>query len=286
MPEGPEVHREADRIRRALVGRRAEGVWFASPGLAPMGPRLAGREVLEVRARGKALLIDFAGRGQDARRDRRSIYSHNLLYGRWYVRRRGQAPKTRRSLRLAIDNAEHSALLYSASEIEVLTPFQLREHAYLSAIGPDPLGEPVTTDALQRRLDDARFARRRLAGLLLDQAFVAGIGNYLRSEILFVAGLHPLQRPTDLSPDQRSILCRAVLDVTRRAYRSGGVTNAPERARSLRRAGAGRADVRHYVFSRAGRECWHCGSRILRETAAGRRLYRCPHCQPVPSPRA
>ena len=56
--------------------------------------------------------------------------------------------------------------------------------------------------ALQERLESPLFLRRRTGSLFLDQAFLAGTGNYLRSEILFVSGVHPSRRPCDLAGDE------------------------------------------------------------------------------------
>ncbi len=97
MPEGPEIAREADRIREAIEGRRADAVRFAFPELARRARRFAGERIRAVRARGKALLIEFD--------NGLTIYSHNQLYGRWYVRRAGSLPRTGRQLRLAISEA-------------------------------------------------------------------------------------------------------------------------------------------------------------------------------------
>lgn len=210
-----------------------------------------------------------------------SIYSHSQLYGRWYVRPAGQLPRTGRTLRLAIHNPDRSALLYSASEIDVLRPAEIETHPFLSRLGPDALDRELTDSALEARLADARFARRQLAALLLDQGFVAGIGNYLRSEILFVAGIHPARRPRDLSDDERHALARAIRRVSRRSYRSAGITNDLERARELRARGLSRSAYRHHVFGRAGERCWSCGGVIESSTRGGRRLFVCPSCQPA-----
>ncbi len=90
----------------------------------------------------------------------------------------------------------------------------------------------------------------------------------------------PALRPVDLTDAQRDRLARAALELTRRSYRTRGITNDPKRSAALRAAGAPRTDVRHHVFGRDGRPCWDCGTRIRRIEAAGRRLYLCPRCQP------
>ena len=141
---------------------------------------LSGQRVEWVSSRGKALLTHFDSG--------LTIYSHNQLYGRWYITRRDKPPRTNRTLRLAIYTETHSALLYSASEIEVHTPETLSSQKYLARLGPDALDDHVVWRDLLTRLQDPKCAGRSLAALYLDQSFVAGIGNYLRSEILFNAG--------------------------------------------------------------------------------------------------
>jgi endonuclease-8 len=64
---------------------------------------------------------------------------------------------------------------------------------------------------------------------MLDQSFIAGLGNYLRSEILFAAGLHPDLRPLDLSRKQVGDLARHTLQLSLRSYQTGGIINKPSR---------------------------------------------------------
>ena len=273
MPEGPEIAREADRIRDAVMGERVERVRFGLPRLARRASALATARVSSVRSRGKALLIAFD--------NELTLYTHNQLYGRWFVRKAGSLPRTNRQLRVAIETRERWALLYSASEIDVLDDVGLAMHPYLSRLGPDALDPNLDVDRVSARLDSIEFRRRGLGALLLDQSFIAGLGNYLRSEIAFEARVHPASRPRDLSPAARRRVARAILKITRRAYETGGVTLAPSRFAAARHAGERRSSARHWVFVRAGRACRRCGERIERMELAGRRIYVCPGCQPA-----
>ena len=272
MPEGPEIRLAADRIASALVGHRLVDATLTPPRLRRFRPRLLGACVTAVDTRGKAMLTRFD--------NGLTLYSHNQLYGRWYVTPRGEHPPTSRSLRVALHNDSQSAWLYSASEIEVLDEAQLERHPFLSRLGPDVLDNSLRPSDIRRRLEDQRFRRRALASLYLDQAFLAGIGNYLRSEILFTAGVHPARRPADLESAKLLRLGRATLDVSRRAYALQGVTVTRNMAASLKRAGQRYAQYRHWLFAREGEACRRCGSDIERLAVSGRAVFVCPSCQP------
>lgn len=271
MPEGPEVRRQADRIGRALSGRVAVSVYFAFPRLRDAARDLTGCRIETVRSRGKALLLTFEGD--------RVVFTHNQLYGRWLVRRSPVRPSSRRSLRFAVVTGSSSAWLYSASTIEVLAGSELAAHPFLSRLGPDALDPETTARMIRARLRDSSFRRRALGPLLLDQGFVAGLGNYLRSEILFRARVDPQARPRDLDAAQIRRLADAILAVPRRAYETAGITNDPRAVARARAAGLPRRRYRHLVFGREGQPCPRCDDRIEKLEIAGRRLYRCPSCQ-------
>jgi endonuclease-8 len=271
MPEGPEIRLAADRLAKVLRGRTPEHIELLLPGLARHAKQLDGRRIAAVEPRAKALLIHFEGG--------HSLYSHNQLYGRWYVVRAGNTPQTRRSLRLAIHTRDHSALLYSASNIAVLSAVQLRRHPYLSKLGPDLLGPGTTLAEVRARAEDRRFHRRSLAALLLDQAFFAGLGNYLRSEILYVAGLRHDVTLGAIDAAARLRLADTAFAVTRQAYRCRGVTNDLERAGRLKADGFRYGQYRHHVFAREGLGCWSCGTVVERVDVSGRAVFFCPRCQ-------
>ena len=270
MPEGPEIRRAADKLEKAIVGQPLRSVEFAFARLKPFEEELVASQVSAIETRGKALLTHFA--------NGLSIYSHNQLYGRWYVVKAGKAANTSRSLRLAVRGATHEILLYSASDIDVLDEVGIATHPFLHKLGPDALNPALAPRHLEARLADPRLARRRLADLLLDQGFVAGIGNYLRSEILFEAQLLPTRRPGTLDSGQRSALAASILTITRRAYRLAGITNDPTRAAALKAAGLSYGRRRHAVFERAGQACYRCGG-IIEEANLSRRVFWCPGCQ-------
>ncbi|WP_110677893.1 endonuclease VIII [Salinicola sp. RZ23] len=272
MPEGPEIRRVADRLGKLLIDAPLCEVWFAYADLAQQAPRLAESRVVAVDSWGKSLLITFA--------DDRVLYAHNQLYGVWKVHRREREPDTARVLRARLVTPTHAASLYSASDISLWTRDTLAQQPFLARLGPDLLSHDVSPGEVAERLMLPAFRRRGLGGLLLDQGFYAGIGNYLRSEILFYAGLPPKITAERLSPRKRRRLAEVMLRTVAQAYHEAGVTNRPTWRRRLQRQGLKRARWRHAVFNRAGQPCHACGSEIVKLMVASRRLYRCPHCQP------
>jgi len=278
MPEGPEIRLAADEVANALVPRRTTRVEFAFPELQRFEKQLQGHCVTEVATRGKAILTHF---DNDL-----VIYSHNQLYGRWYIAKKGLYPDTGRQLRLAIHNDRYSALLCSASAIEVWQASELTRHPFLARLGPDLLSEAVDAETVVERLDSKRFRQRQLAGLLLDQGFLAGLGNYLRAEILTHAGLHPSLKPAQCDTEQLRKLAREIIDLTQRAYRTRGIINPPQLVARLKQKGlTTREQYRFNSYGRAGEPCHFCGTAIEFSNAGGRKMYFCPGCQPAPSPR-
>ncbi|MFC7367882.1 endonuclease VIII [Vreelandella zhaodongensis] len=271
MPEGPEIRRAADRIEKQIGGKHLDDVWFAFPELAEQAESLVGQRVNTVDTWGKAMLIRFA--------DQRVLYSHNQLYGVWKLHSENKPPSTKRSLRVRLVAEGRAASLYSASDISLWQERELNQHPFLSRLGPDLLSQNVSSDDVKRRLIDPAFMRRSLGALLLDQGLVAGLGNYLRSEILFLSQVHPQKRPSDLTAHQLDVLATVIVETTRQAYLQAGVTNRDAWIKQAVASGELRRQWRFSVFERAGLSCHRCGSVIERMMVGSRRLYLCPTCQ-------
>ncbi len=271
MPEGPEIRRAADQVATAIKGKKAERLFFAFDHLKPYEQLLAGTTVRAVDTFGKAMLTRFS--------NGLNIYTHNQLYGRWYCCKAGEHPHIKRQLRLAIHNRDHSALLYSASDIAVLKDDEISNHPFIKKLGPDVLTPETDISTIINRLQERRFYKRQLGGLLTDQSFVAGLGNYLRCEILFVAGLSPGQQPRQLDSNKTEQLATAILALPRQSYETGGITNKLHHARQMISEGASFEEARFRVFRREGKPCYHCGTAIVRISQAGQPTYLCPGCQ-------
>lgn len=271
MPEGPEIWRTADTLNHALKGKTVIDLYFAFDELKEFETVLKGKKVEKIEARGKAILSFFEG-GQ-------VMYSHNQLYGKWMLGKNGKQPETNRKLRVAIHNDGYSAYLYSASQIEMMNTDEVSDHSYIKKLGPDVLHPDTSYEDILRQYKDDSFQNRRLTTLLLDQGFVSGIGNYLRSEIMFYAEVSPHKKLRDYSEEKKEALARATIKLSERSYETAGFTNDPSIVEALEKENAEKRDRRFFVYKRTDSRCHKCGSVVREEKTGGRKIYYCSACQ-------
>ncbi|KNC08759.1 endonuclease VIII [Klebsiella sp. RIT-PI-d] len=262
MPEGPEIRRAADRLEKAVKGKPLTDAWFAFPHLQPFAAGLTGERVETIETRGKALLTHFS--------NGLTLYSHNQLYGVWRVVNADEHPESTRILRVRLQTEDKAILLYSASDIDILTAEQLAQHPFLLRVGPDVLDMTLTPDMVKERLLSTRFRRRQFSGLLLDQAFLAGLGNYLRVEILWHCALAPTHKAAELTDAQLDAFADALLAIPRLSYNTRGRVSEKKHHGAL---------FKFNVFHRAGKKCARCGGIIEKTTLSSRPFYWCPGCQ-------
>lgn len=271
MPEGPEIWNTADALDEALTGREITDFYFAFDELKDSESKLKGQKITNVEARAKAILTYFE--------DATVMYSHNQLYGKWIIPEDGKQPDTNRSLRVAIHNKQRSAYLYSASDVELLSEEEVENHSYIKKLGPDVLHPNTTKQDIVGQYFANNFKNRKLTTLLLDQGFVSGIGNYLRSEIMFYAGVNPRRKLRTYSDEEKEALAEATIRLSERSYNTGGITNDPSIVEALKRENAPYSEYRHFVYNRTGDRCHKCGTVIEEEKTGGRKIYYCPSCQ-------
>jgi len=144
-----------------------------------------------------------------------------------------------------------------------------------AGLGPEPLADDFSPGDFCQRL-----ARRsgRLKSLLLNQQFLAGIGNIYADESLFMARLHPLRSADSLAPDEQACLYHAIRTVLSRAIAGRGTT-LDDGGFVDARGQAGSYQDQVAVYKRGGELCPVCGTPIERIVVGGRSTHFCPQCQ-------
>ncbi len=274
MPELPEVENAVRALHAAgLPGQRILSIqvyWrsiVAGTPPAVLRQRLLKRKLLDITRRGKFILFHFSG-GE-------TVLIHLRMTGQFAL----QAPQTPRDqhTHLTLQLSGGQELRYRDARKFGRWQVTRAPQAILQRLGPEPLAKAFTPRVFAQRLNGRR---RMLKTLLLDQAFLAGLGNIYADEALWLAGLHPQRRADTLTPPETLALYRAIRQTLRRGIRHGGTTlgrGAGHYASLNSRRGRHQDYLR--VYRRSGQACERCQSPIRRVIIGQRSTHFCPTCQ-------
>ena len=281
MPELPEVETVGRLIRPGLVGRKIVGTrveWLRTLGglsRARFTRAVVGARIRSVWRRGKYLVFELK-RGRESAG---CIVGHLRMTGRMHVEAGGWDPGPHARVRLDLDNGKafhfidvrkFGRLIWSDSPEEVWP-----------ALGPEPLSEEFTAEWL---LENLRSRRRQLKPLLLDQSFLAGLGNIYVDESLFQAGLHPTRLSETVRAPAALKLHTAIQRTLNEAIEREGSSfdtfyRTPE-------GQPGSYQHQFLVYGRQGKPCRICEMSISRIVVGQRGTHFCGRCQPKPRKRS
>ena len=270
MPEGPETKRMADSLSKAIKKKKIVSAKFLYPTVQALNS-LKDISVLDVLAKGKSIIIRLS--------IGKSIITHNQLYGKWTVNYLKTKIRHNRKLRIEFNTGKKVARLWSATDIILLESEMEHRHHYLKNLGPDILSDSISKYDVIDRLRSKSYFNKNLGGLLLNQNFIAGLGNYLRSEILFFSGLLPSVRPKELDHLQMMTLSESIKMTSVRAYEQKGITIDQEEFSDRFGNIYNFRLIRHMVFGRENQPCFYCGDAIKKILQSSRRYYFCGNCQ-------
>ena len=273
MPELPEV----ENVRRTLqdiVGATIARVDVRLPRIvrrpadpAEFAAALAGRTVLAVGRRGKFLRIATDGP---------VLVAHMRMEGRFAVCRAKEPEEAHTHVVFALSDGRELRYrdVRQFGTMDLFAPGEEFRLPPLAALGVEPLDPAFTPEALAGMLRKTTVA---VKSFLLNQSYVAGIGNIYADESLFAARLHPLRPANSLAPDEVRRLHAAIVATLVHAVDAGGST---VRSYVDGRGTAGSYQHRLCVYGREGLPCPACGRPIEKCRVGGRGTHFCPACQP------
>ena len=275
MPELPEVETIARGLRPALVGRTVEHVdvlWARTidrPAPTIFADLVTGVRFTDVGRRGKVLHFEF---------DRPyTLLVHLRMSGRFALRSRIEGPGDDKHarVRMALDDGTWLVFI----DPRKFGRFYLVEdvRSVLHHLGPDAMSPAFNPRWLETALAGRRGEIKRL---LLDQRFVAGIGNIYVSESLWRAGIHPARAAGSLSAEECRRLYAAIVAVLGESIAAGG-TSLEDRQYVYPNGELGGYRLHLSVYDRAAEACPRCGYAIERLVQGQRSSYYCPICQPL-----
>lgn len=272
MPELPEVETVRRSLAELVVGRRIDTVTggafpavMGEAGIEATAALIVGRTIGAVDRRAKYLFL--------ALDDGTSLMVHLRMTGRLVVTPRDEPPLRFEHLRIGLDDGSDLRFADQRKFGRVLHLLPPDVRSIDRRLGLEPLG---------RRFTGAFFAaaltRRpgKLKSVLLDQRFLAGLGNIYVDEALFLARLHPERAANGLTTSEVRRLHRAIRAVLRQGLRHGGTTFASFQD-ATGTEGANREHLR--VYGRGGEPCLRCGRPLERRVVGGRGTSFCARCQ-------
>lgn len=273
MPELPEVEtirralREGGREGPSIVGREivaAHLLWegtLVTPAPGEFQVRIPGQIIQDVERRGKFLILQLSPD---------FLLFHLRMSGDLLVEPLEVPPAPHHRLMLDLEGglrlAFNDARKFGRAWL-VRDPAEV-----LAGLGPEPLGDAWTPADFYAQL---QAHRRQLKPLLLDQTFLAGLGNIYVDEALHLARLHPLTLASSLERWQAERLWASIRQILQDGiHRQGASIDWVYRG----------GDFQNYflVYQRTGEPCGNCGSPIQRMVVGQRGTHFCPSCQPAP----
>ncbi len=317
MPEGPEVRKYADALDAVLTGRVVTTLEArtrdARKWLQENESRVVGHRVSRVISHGKHLIGYIDGGFY--------FHSHLMMWGRWQTfgpakisgNRKPRAGKRtseaeplilpdkdrRERARIVVEGG--AAILMSAPIFNVGEGDPYDQIENLTGLGPDvlPYDGKFDENAFERRLRLREHQDVPIGAALLNQRIAAGLGNYLRAEVLFSCRLDPWRKVSALTDENLSCLIRNIPRMAKRAYKRSATAVERDRKRmasdpSLVYQPGREYGTRHLVFRRTNLPCLRCGQAIKQlrqethnpdrsenEESRTRIVYFCARCQGV-----
>jgi len=276
MPELPEVQIIVDDLNVAgLPGTTITGAkvfWprtIAVPSPKSFCRQVKGKKIATIRRRGKFLVFDFANGG--------NLLIHLRMSGRIHLVAADSRRLKHEHVILSLDDGRqlrfHDTRKFGRLYL-VNNPDKI-----LGNLGPEPLADGFKSNAFAERL---KIRKRLLKPLLLDQTFIAGLGNIYVDEALWEAKIHPRRIASNLCASEIKALHRAILKVLKRGLKNLGTSLGTGKTNfySVARR-PGRNEDKLNVFRRTDRPCPRCKTPIDRIIVGQRSTHICSKCQEI-----
>ncbi len=258
MPELPEVETVVRSLAPFLIGRTIVSAQFTSRHVTPgnrakLARQVAGRRIQSVTRRGKFIVVGL---------DQGDLVMHLGMTGK--LLSDGVPAKHTHG----IFTLDEGLLLYD--DPRQFGSIEWGDHR-VKKLGPEPL--LIGLEEFSTRL---KSRKTRIKALLLNQSFIAGLGNIYVDEILFLSGIHPLAQASRLSAPRVAKMHQAMVETLTLAieHRGSSISDYVDAD-----GNRGNFQILHRVYGREGEACLNCGTPIKKAVVAGRGTHYCPACQ-------
>ncbi len=271
MPEIPEIETVKNHLIQKIQGKTVQSVLVnrhkaINVTKEALVQALAGQAVASVRRRAKQLIISFT--------NEKSLIIHFMLEG--YTRFFYSEEPVDGQPSVLFELATNESLAFykmNLGYIHLVDTTQFDEMPDLADLGPEPLDPDFSATAFLTLLGQRKGM---IKPLLMDQQFIAGIGNVYSNEILFCCRLLPTRKVGTIADAERQRLYHCMQTLLKQAIAAGGVYDEPFCSDDHLTGGY---ENSLQVAYRTGQPCYTCGTAIITSRVGGRNAFYCPHCQ-------
>ncbi|MDP1834510.1 MAG: DNA-formamidopyrimidine glycosylase [Chlamydiales bacterium] len=275
MPELPEVETIVRELNIAQIPghtiKQAEVFWaktIATPDVDTFCKTIVGQKIVSISRRGKWIVFTLS---------RNILLIHLRMTGKLFIDSLEERHQPYERVRLTLDDE---------TELHYVDPRKFgkwsllpKNSEILANVGVEPLSDDFALKVFQ---DIIKNKKTRVKSLLLDQKYIAGLGNIYVDEALWESKVHPERRVDTLKPQEIKLLHKAIVNVLKGGVERRGTsfgTNKGNYANVSGKPGTNKSFLQ--VFRKEGQPCPRCGETILKMVVSQRGTHICPHCQKV-----
>ena len=274
MPELPEVETIVRQLNRKIKGKIITGFFCNAPKIlathkpADLQKQIKGRKILDVKRRGKIILLELS--------DKLVLAIHLRLTGQLFVRKASDPPDRfnhaifylDKNLELRFNDLRlfGQIWLYPKAQIE-------KNFDKIQKLGLEPFDPNFTLENFKKIIQNKKT---KVKAFLLDQSKISGLGNIYSDEVLFYAGIHPNTPVGKIPENKLKRLYTGIKKVLRDAIEAQGTSVDTYRNIYGKK---GQYALRLKVYQHTGKPCTKCGTKVTRIKIGGRSAHFCPRCQ-------
>jgi len=288
MPELPEVETTVKMLQTKVLNRTFVDIWTNSPPLIKKPQsfldfknQIKGHKVLKIERRGKNIIFSLSG--NLAMLVHQKMTGH-LLYGKWEeengkwvseIKGPLKSDSQNRFLHIVffLDNGFQIALsdLRKFAKVELYSQEELNLASTLKNLGKDAL-----KISLEEFTKKSKNQKGKIKQVLMEQSFIAGIGNIYADEILFRAKVNPQTPTNELKKNKIKAIHKAMQAILKMAIKEGGTSFSDFRNPDGEKGNFGNFTK---VYRKTGQDCPRCKTKMKRIKIGGRSTHFCPKCQ-------
>ncbi|MED4225766.1 Fpg/Nei family DNA glycosylase [Neobacillus cucumis] len=268
MPELPEMENYKNLLKGKLMNEVITDVQINREKSINIHPALfkktvQNQKIIDIKRRGKHLLFQL--------QNEQTLLLHLMLGGWMFFGTDSEKPDRTIQVRLSFGQKHLYFIGLRLGYLHLYYQNQTEEK--LADIGPEPLNPGFTINEFLNRIGSKHG---RLKTTLLDQSFIAGIGNCYSAEICFHTGIRPTRDIDDMNEEDRGKLYNSMQVILQDGIKHGGYMDNPVFKGDILTGGF---NDRCQVYDREGQPCKRCRTTIIMELISSRKTYYCPNCQ-------